>query len=103
MQVAESIKRTKGKIKIVVLPSDGPSIRIPAIPLRWLASWAKFGIWAAKKQGEKDTKDEEWVKILERIEPKDLRAILLSLDIGVPYELVDVDASDGTKVSIRIY
>ena len=99
--VSESIK-SKGKIKIVVLPTDGPSIRIPAIPLRWLASWARFGIWIAKKQGKKEKKDEEWVEILEKISPRDLRILINALDVGVPYPLVDVDASDGTIVSIHI-
>ncbi|BES64620.1 hypothetical protein SANA_10590 [Gottschalkiaceae bacterium SANA] len=98
---SESIK-SKGKIKIVVLPTDGPSIRIPAIPLRWLASWARFGIWIAKKQGKKEDKDEEWVELLEKINSSDLRILIKSLDIGIPYELVDIEDRDGTKVSIRI-
>lgn len=100
--MASDARKSKGKIKIVVLPSDGPSIRLPAIPLRWLASWARFGIWIAKRQGKKEEKDEEWVEILERVSPRDLRILIRSLDIGVPYDMVDVDASDGTKVSIRI-
>lgn len=102
--MASEAARSKGKIKIVVLPTDGPSIRIPAIPLRWLASWARFGIWIAKKQGKKENEDEdeEWVEILDKINARDLRILINALDVGVPYELVDVDASDGTKVSIRI-
>ncbi len=100
--MASEATKSKGKIKIVVLPMDGPSIRIPAIPLRWLASWARFGIWVAKRQGKKENEDEEWVKILEKISPRDLRILISALDVGVPYKLVDVDASDGTKVSIRI-
>lgn len=100
--MATEANRSKGKIKITVLPSDGPSIRLPAIPLKWLASWARFGIWIAKKQSKNDKDAEEWVEILERINPRDLRFLLQSLDTGVPYQLVEVDASDGTKVSIRI-
>lgn len=100
--MASETARSKGKIKIVVLPTDGPSIRIPAIPLKWLASWARFGIWIAKQQGKKEDGDEEWVEIIEKINPRDLRILINALDVGVPYELVDVDASDGTKVSIRI-
>lgn len=95
-------KRSKGKIKITVLPADGPSIRLPAIPLRWLASWARMGIWLAKKQGKDDKDSEEWAEILERIDPRDLKLLLQSLDVGQPYQLVEVDDSDGTKVSIRI-
>ncbi len=100
--MATETKRSKGKIKITVLPADGPSIRLPAIPLKWLASWARFGIWIAKKQGKNDEDAEEWAEILERIDPKDLRFLLQSLDVGQPYQLVDVDDGEGTKVSIRI-
>ena len=100
--MATETKRSKGKIKITVLPADGHSIRLPAIPLKWLASWARFGIWIAKKQGKNDEDAEEWAEILERIDPKDLRFLLQSLDVGEPYQLVDVDDGEGTKVSIRI-
>jgi len=100
--LATQTKRSKGKIKITVLPADGPSIRLPAIPLRWLSSWARMGIWLAKKQGKDDKDAEEWAEILERIDPRDLKLLLQSLDVGEPYQLVEVDDSDGTKVSIRI-
>ena len=84
-------------MRIYIKTGDGKKIRIP-VPMWVVRLGTRFPIEriARKHMKEKDA------KYLELIDWKEMRNLVLSLSEYKGLNLVDIKASDGTEVLIRI-
>lgn len=95
-------KRKASKIKIMVIDEE-QNIRLPAIPF-WLLDLfisLGLGLGSIALKFVNDI-DEETKSILESINSEDLRKIFNELKKYGPFDMVDIEDGDSTKIKISV-
>ncbi len=96
--------RKASRIKITIIDkAEGKNIRIPSIPFWLLNSLISLGLGLGSIATKfVDNIDEETKKILEIVDSKDLKNIINELRKYGPFDIVDIENGDNTKVQIRV-
>lgn len=94
--------RNARKIKIHIVDKD-TNIRIPGIPFWLINSMISlgFGLGNLVSRFSKDI-DEDLKAILDNINSRDVKRIINELKKHGPYDLVDIEDGEDTKVLIKI-
>lgn len=95
-------RKKASKIKIMVIDEE-QNIRLPAIPF-WLLDLfisLGLGLGSIALKFVNDI-DEETKSILESINSKDLRKIFNELKKYGPFDMVDIEDGDSTKIKISV-
>ena len=96
--------RKASKLKITIIDRDEEkNIRIPAIPFWLINSFISLGLGLGSIAARfVDDIDEETKKILEIVDSKDLKNIINELRKHGPFDMVDIEEGDNTKIQIRV-
>ena len=96
--------RKASKLKITIIDRDEEkNIRIPAIPFWLINSFISLGLGLGSIAARfVDDIDEETKKILEIVDSRDLKNIINELRKHGPFDMVDIEEGDNTKIQIRV-
>lgn len=96
--------RKASKIKIIIMnENEGKNIRIPSIPFWLINSFISLGLGLGSIAAKfVDSIDEEVREILEVVNSKDLKDLIQELRKYGPFDMINIEEGNNTKIQIRV-